>query len=419
LEIVKQGDGRWRYGAKVFATEAEARAFEARWLKAKDQRPTYSKKNSPEGMRSAASSSAMTAKTDTGILKFAIGTAVIIGLAAAFYSGQKGYGALIIVFAIGLYFVKNIIKINFSKDINSTNTPIPEVIKNDSEYDKIPESSSALLAIDHHANMYASRSFEGWKSISEPTVSSHNANSYSSNLPVPKESSHHIFSTNISVAGTQYRKDDALMFARSDRQRLLLQRELGNKFDKNAIRVIGLSGSSEYFIGYVPKNLATQIIGSKMLDFITARIRSVFIGKNNFLDIEFDIIGSKENKKIFKAYLNNRPVDSEQKDYLKFFAIPIAKGLTTEQAKKIISDHKNTSRPEEQEEWEGYTNIFQEFDDENFRDDYDLKKVSRSILLEAINQLKAQGNNYKYLSDHIDNIVDKIIEINPELEKKS
>lgn len=418
MQVVKQDDGRWRYGAKVFDTEAEARAFEVRWLKSKDQSPTYSKKIPPEGVRSAASSSAMTAKPDTGILKFSIGTAVIIGLAAAFYSGQKGYGALIIIFAIGLYFAKKTIKTTFIKDNTSENIPRPEIIKKDSKSNEISESSSEPLGIDQHANTYASGSFEGWKSISEPTVSLHKENAYLSDLPTQKGSSHHTFATNISVAGIQHHRDDALRFASSRRQDILLQREPGNKFDKNAIKVIGLSGSIQYFIGYVPKDFAAQIVGSNMLEQVNARVGSIFIGENGFISIKFDIIGSEEDKKIFKAYLINKPADTEQKDYLKFFAIHSSKGLTTGEAKKIIADHKKTSKPEEQEEWDGYTNIFEEFSDKEFRDEYNLKKISKSILLEAINQLKAQGNNYRYLSDHIDGVVDKIIEINPELEKK-
>lgn len=115
--------------------------------------------------------------------------------------------------------------------------------------------------------------------------------------------------------------------------------------------------------------------------------------------------------------MNNQPADSSQKDYFKFFALPIPKGLTAGQAEQAISEHRKASKPEEQDEWNGYANILEEFDDKDFRDGYDLKKVSKAVLMEAISQLKQEGKNYKYLSGNIDEVAEKIIELKPDLEK--
>jgi hypothetical protein len=235
--------------------------------------------------------------------------------------------------------------------------------------------------------------------------------------PIP--TGYQIYAQNLPVAGIQHRKNEAIRFARSSNQELSLQREPSNEFDKNAIKLIGMSGSNQFFIGYLPKELSAQIIGTGMFDSVKARLGRIYISNNDYLDIQYQVIGPKVDKKKFDEFLNNQPADSSQKDYFKFFAIPIPKGLTAGQAEQTIAEHRKTSKPEELEEWDGYTSILEEFDDKDFRDGYDLKKVSQSVLIEAINKLKAEGKTYKYLSDHIEEVVEKIIELKPDLEKQT
>ena len=62
-------------------------------------------------------------------------------------------------------------------------------------------------------------------------------------------------------------------------------------------------------------------------------------------------------------------------------------------------------------------NILEEFDDQDFEDGYNLKKLRKTILMEASNQLKVQGKNHKYLSDNLDEVAEKITELWPDLEK--
>lgn len=235
----------------------------------------------------------------------------------------------------------------------------------------------------------------------------------------PMPTGYQIFAKNIQVAGIQHRKEEAIRFARSSNQELTLQREPSNQYDSNAIKLIGLSGSTQYFIGYLPKELSAQIISTGMLDTVKARLGRIYISHNDYLDIQYQVIGPKADKKKFDEFLSNQPANLSQKDYFKFFALPIPKDLTTAQAELTIAEHGKTSKPEEQEEWDGYTNILEEFDDKDFRDGFDLKKVSQAILMQAINQLKTEGKTYKYLSDNIDEVVEKIIELKPELEKNN
>lgn len=262
--------------------------------------------------------------------------------------------------------------------------------------------------------------FSSKKKTTTPTSKNKSSNdsqgSSKSFLP-PMPSGYQIFAKNLPVAGIQHRKDEALKFAKSSNPVLSLERELDNQFDSNAIKLIGLSGATQYFIGYLPKEISAQIIGTGMYENVKARLGPIYISNNDFLDIQYQVIGPKADKKKFDEFLSNQPAELSQKDYFKFFNLAIPKGLTAGQAEQAISEHQKSSKTEELEEWEGYTKILEEFDDQDFRDGYDLKKVSKTILMEAISQLKAQGKTCKYLSDNIDEVAERIIELKPDLEK--
>ena len=253
---------------------------------------------------------------------------------------------------------------------------------------------------------------------SSPMLSKAKANGSAENFSPPIPAGYQIFAGALSVAGLQHRKDEAFKFARSYNQRLTLEREPSNQYDKNAIKIIGLSGSTEYFIGYLPKELSAQIVGTELFDSVIARLVRIYIGNDDFLDIQYQVLGLKTEKKKFDGYLKDQPAHSSQKDYFKFFGLPVPRGLTAGQAEQAISEHKKSSEQADIDEWEGYSNIVEEFDDKSFREDFDLKKPSKAILLEAINHLKAEGKSYKYLSDNIDEVVEKVIELKPELERQ-
>ena len=235
--------------------------------------------------------------------------------------------------------------------------------------------------------------------------------------PIPRD--YQIFAKNIQVAGIQYRKAEAIKFAKDTGQELVLEKEVGNEHDPNPIKLIGVSGANNYFIGYLPKDLSNQIAKTGLYDVVKVRLLRIFQGKNDFIDIDYQIVGPKIDKKKFDAFLLNQPLDTNQKEYFKFFNLPISKGMTFGEADQIIGQHKKNSPEEENKEWNKYNGIFEEFDDKEFREGYGLGKVSRAVLLEAINHFKAQGKSYRYMFDNIDEIVEKIIEMKPDLEKKA
>ncbi len=72
-----------------------------------------------------------------------------------------------------------------------------------------------------------------------------------------------IFEERLEVAGVSFRKEDAAAFASATDGWLELERDLGNKHDRNAIKVIGCNkgffGTKRRFIGYVPILLKNSI----------------------------------------------------------------------------------------------------------------------------------------------------------------
>ena len=73
-----------------------------------------------------------------------------------------------------------------------------------------------------------------------------------------------IFEERLEVAGVSFRKEDAAAFATAKDGWLEFERELGNKHDSNAIRVIGcnngLFGTKRRFIGYVPREVSRPVV---------------------------------------------------------------------------------------------------------------------------------------------------------------
>ena len=137
--------------------------------------------------------------------------------------------------------------------------------------------------------------------------------------------------------------------------------------------------------------------------------------------IQFQIIGPQETKEQYDGFLKNKAASQWQKEFFKFFGIKAPKGLTSGQADKKIKESRKIYEVEDKEkldEWDAYEELYDEFDDSEFRDEYDIKKVSLSLLRDALNQLNNDGESMRSLADDIDKVVDKIIEIKPEIERK-
>lgn len=230
-----------------------------------------------------------------------------------------------------------------------------------------------------------------------------------------------IFEGRLSVSGVEHRRDDAIHFADDSDQTLALEPEPDNTYDANAIKVIGVSRGTRRFIGYVPKEVAEQIVGSGLLDAVQPRLERIWRTDKGFVDVAFQIVGPKGKKAQYEDFLNNKSAEAWQKECLKFFGLPVSKGLTKGQATQIIVTHRKKLEIEDKaqlDEWDAYEEICEQFDEADFREEFELKKVSAKVFKEALEALKQEGCTMRSLANDIDRVVDKIVALKPELEKK-
>ena len=117
-----------------------------------------------------------------------------------------------------------------------------------------------------------------------------------------------IYLPHIAVAGLSFRKDEALSFANSQAQTIELERKPGNRHDKNAIRVIGVSKHGRAFIGYIPKEVTAHIARSNMFDILKPRLGRIYEASSSphdsewnghYLEVMIQIIGPKVAKAQF------------------------------------------------------------------------------------------------------------------------
>lgn len=213
------------------------------------------------------------------------------------------------------------------------------------------------------------------------------------------------------VSGIFFRRLDVRSFFAGSGHRLEFEREPSNKHDKNAIKVIGISSQKRFFIGYVPKDYAKQIVDAGLDGVVQPCLRRIFCNSKDFYEVRFEIVGPSKLKRQYQDALNNKPADFYQKTYYKFFKITIPAKLTHSQAKKFISEHEKKmrdERPSELEEYEAYVNIFEEFEYYDFRKTFEIKKPTRRLLIEALDSLVKEGYNYKQLNIDIDFVCDRL-----------
>lgn len=131
-----------------------------------------------------------------------------------------------------------------------------------------------------------------------------------------------------------------------------------------------------------------------------------------------------EIDKIFSGQSNvelwkNRPASIMQKEFYKYFGIKPPKRLTQDAAQVFIPQYiksLNKENDQDSEEWFQYIDLYDEINDPNFREDYELKKISLPLYRSVINQLREGGMTMTELSEDIDFVIGKIIEIKPEIQ---
>jgi len=122
--------------------------------------------------------------------------------------------------------------------------------------------------------------------------------SYLKDHPIPE--GYQIFEERLEIAGLYRRKGQAIDFVKNTDIWLEFEREPGNEYDSNAIKVLGctkkLFGTKKYFLGYVPKEVAQAIVKAQLDNDIQPRLEFTSLSDTNYVDIIFQVLGPKEKK---------------------------------------------------------------------------------------------------------------------------
>lgn len=110
------------------------------------------------------------------------------------------------------------------------------------------------------------------------------------------------------VAGVNHYAVDALSFSNRKYQYLEFVREPKNKYDANAIKVIGCSKGLLFFkrriIGYVPKEIAKKIVDLGIFSQVIPRLERIFVDLKGHIDIGFQVLGPRKGEKEYKQQIN-------------------------------------------------------------------------------------------------------------------
>ncbi len=120
-----------------------------------------------------------------------------------------------------------------------------------------------------------------------------------------------------------------------------------------------------------------------------------------------------------QAWKNRRP-SQIQKEFFMFFAIKPEKGMTNTEASKLISNHESALAEKEDpqlDEWEAFQEIIDELSDRDFREDYQIKKPSITLIKNALASLQKEGKSYRDAADEIEAVIEKMLDLEPALRR--
>jgi len=124
------------------------------------------------------------------------------------------------------------------------------------------------------------------------------------------------------------------------------------------------------------------------------------------------LLNNPENKEAFEK----RPATTTQKEYFKHFDLKGVSGLTHNAAALKISEH-GASLPEDdpkEKHWEILMEIVEELSDKENLESYEIKKPTFSLIKQAVQALIDEGTDIDEIPT---DVVDKIIELNPSIQR--
>lgn len=112
-----------------------------------------------------------------------------------------------------------------------------------------------------------------------------------------------------------------------------------------------------------------------------------------------------------------RPAGPMQKEFYRFFGLKVPTGLTSAAADEFIGTHQKALESQQLDDWGSYQSIFDALSDKETCEDYNIKKPSVATVRTAIDALRQSGKSLSDLEDDFEAVVQKLIELKPELER--
>jgi hypothetical protein len=239
------------------------------------------------------------------------------------------------------------------------------------------------------------------------------------NQPIPEE--YQIYEPRLKVVGIHMRKQHAFEFASSKTRWLEFEPELENRYDPNAIRVIGCSkdtpDTKRQFIGYVPGRCAAAIAHTGLRDRALPRLLRTYVNGREFIDVEFQLLGPKEERSWYISYRLAQPASEIEEELYRFFwGKEIVKKPTVGDVQKLMKELAEND-PDKMDEWNTYSEILKKLRNPIFLKEHDLKEPTIAQCINTIQTMQNEGMKLKYLADNPGSVVCKLAEIKPDQRK--
>ncbi len=120
---------------------------------------------------------------------------------------------------------------------------------------------------------------------------------------------------------------------------------------------------------------------------------------------------------------NQRPPSQLQKERARFFGVKLPKEATESQAELLISDKVSVLEEKDDprvDEWDSIENIIHRLSDEqDLKEVFSIKKPGIALIITALEKLQEEGQSYVHSEDNIESVVQKLVELKPDLRLNS
>ena len=145
----------------------------------------------------------------------------------------------------------------------------------------------------------------------------------------PIQVGYEIYYENLEIEGIEDRQTTVWQFIQGSNQQLDWEQEPSNPKDPNAIKIIGISeqifSTKHEILGYIPGDVAKQIVSSGLWPFLQLRLDCIYIAKQGFIAIRFQILGPIRTKKRDVTSNDIPSIEREQKNSAVTIPAPQAK----------------------------------------------------------------------------------------------